>query len=230
MDEDEVWGAIDAQRRRTVELLTDLRPEEWDQPSLCAGWRVRDVAAHLTLQQLTVGDVLRMLLAPRMLRRQPLGMNGLIRYSAVDAAEQPTEVLVKTLRSMIGSRRYNVGLTPWHPLLDVVVHGQDIALPLGRQLTADTGVVSELAGWMLAQQQTAKGRREGRVMRAVPYTELAWTATDAAWSAGRGLEVRGPALPLLLVLTGRSAELDQLDGPGLPLLRAALAGAEPARR
>ena len=31
------------------ELLHELRPEEWDVPSLCDGWRVRDVIGHMSL-------------------------------------------------------------------------------------------------------------------------------------------------------------------------------------
>ncbi len=28
-------------------LLHDLEPEEWEQPSLCDGWKVRDVVGHI---------------------------------------------------------------------------------------------------------------------------------------------------------------------------------------
>jgi hypothetical protein len=45
MNDDEVWAAIDLQRRRTADLLEQLSDEEWRQPSLCRGWTVRDVAA-----------------------------------------------------------------------------------------------------------------------------------------------------------------------------------------
>lgn len=55
MNEDEIWAAIDSARGRTADLLERLSDDEWAQPSLCDGWAVRDVAAHLTLQQLTVG-------------------------------------------------------------------------------------------------------------------------------------------------------------------------------
>src|SRR5215217_3960245 len=50
-DLDTVWAAIDRQRLDLAALLDDLAPAEWEQPSLCAGWRVRDVAAHLALAQ-----------------------------------------------------------------------------------------------------------------------------------------------------------------------------------
>ena len=65
MNEDELWAAIDAQRVRTVRLLQDLTPADWELASLCDGWPVRDVAAHLTMQQMTLGDALKALFGIR---------------------------------------------------------------------------------------------------------------------------------------------------------------------
>jgi uncharacterized protein (TIGR03083 family) len=48
MDKDAVWAAIDSQRLRTADLLEGLSEEQWRHPSLCDGWTVRDVAAHLS--------------------------------------------------------------------------------------------------------------------------------------------------------------------------------------
>jgi uncharacterized protein (TIGR03083 family) len=53
MEHSEVWTAIDDQRRALVHLLEDLSEKEWRQPSLCHGWTVRQVAAHLALQNTT---------------------------------------------------------------------------------------------------------------------------------------------------------------------------------
>ena len=55
MDQDLVWRHIDTQRARFADLCDDLTPAEWETASLCAGWRVRDVAAHLTLSQTGAG-------------------------------------------------------------------------------------------------------------------------------------------------------------------------------
>ena len=52
MNRDAVWGAIDAERASLADLLDSLGEQEWEVPSLCAGWRIRDVAAHLTLAQI----------------------------------------------------------------------------------------------------------------------------------------------------------------------------------
>lgn len=132
MDLDTLWAAIDDQRLRTAELLDDLSDDEWDTPSLCDGWTVRDVAAHLTLQQMTLGDGLRAAWDPR--RHLGGGMNGIINASAKAQAALPTAHLIARIRAMIGSRRHNVGVTPQETLIDIVVHGQDIAVPLGREL------------------------------------------------------------------------------------------------
>jgi uncharacterized protein (TIGR03083 family) len=53
MERGEVWTAIDDQRRALLHLLGGLSEEEWRRPSLCEGWTVRQVAAHLVLQNTT---------------------------------------------------------------------------------------------------------------------------------------------------------------------------------
>jgi uncharacterized protein (TIGR03083 family) len=50
MNPDDVWRGIDDQRRRLVDLLEGLSDQEWQHPSLCQGWTVRQVAAHVALQ------------------------------------------------------------------------------------------------------------------------------------------------------------------------------------
>jgi uncharacterized protein (TIGR03083 family) len=56
MERSDVWTAIDDQRRALVRLLGDLSEEEWRQPSLCDGWTIRQVAAHLALQNTPAGQ------------------------------------------------------------------------------------------------------------------------------------------------------------------------------
>jgi hypothetical protein len=45
MDAEETWHVIRHQRLAIADLLDGLKPREWEAPSLCAGWRIRDVAA-----------------------------------------------------------------------------------------------------------------------------------------------------------------------------------------
>src|SRR3712207_2360013 len=58
MDLDDVWRSIDSERLSLADLLDDLSPAEWATPSLCTGWRVRDVAAHLTQAQMGLRDAI----------------------------------------------------------------------------------------------------------------------------------------------------------------------------
>ena len=58
LDHDRVWQVIAAQRLSLADLLDELTDEQWNYPSLCSGSTVRDVAAHLTLQQLGLRDTL----------------------------------------------------------------------------------------------------------------------------------------------------------------------------
>src|SRR5690242_8186407 len=49
MDREQSWPVISEHRRAVADLLDGLTDAEWETPSLCAGWRVRDVAAHLAM-------------------------------------------------------------------------------------------------------------------------------------------------------------------------------------
>ena len=113
MNDDQLWGAIDRQRVRVADLLEGLTEEQWRQPSLCDGWTVRDVGAHLTLQQLTIRDALRFAVRHPSLVRD---VNKVIHVSArLQAAALTTEEIVATIRSMVGQRRHNVELTVYSP-------------------------------------------------------------------------------------------------------------------
>lgn len=210
MNDDELWAAIDAQRLRTADLLATLAPADWSHRSLCDGWTVRDVAGHLTLQQMTIGDILRLALKHPGIR----GMNWMIQTSARDQASLPTEQLIAEIRRTVGSRRHNLGVTPRETLIDIVVHGQDIAIPIGRTLA----VPPEVAATAAERVWECRGTRLSKVFKPVPYDGLRLVADDIEWTVGDGPELRGPVLSLLLLLTGRRVVLPQLDGPGAEAL------------
>lgn len=214
LDLDGVWAAIDAQRPRTAAMLDELSEAEWEQPSLCAGWRVRDVAAHLTLQQLRLGDVLGSLV------RHPGGLNHVIRASAVRKGRQPTATFAPQIRNTIGSRRHNFGVTPLETLIDALVHPQDIAIPLGRAMTMDARAAATAA----TRVWSYGGKGSAKVFRSVPLQRMRLAATDLDWRVGPdsgevGPEIRGPISALLLLFTGRTAGLDRLGGAGAEQLR-----------
>lgn len=215
METEDVWAAIDAHREATARLLETLDDDEWGHASLCEGWTVRDVAAHLTLQQIGVVQGLGM--AVRFGLRD---LNRMIRESARAKARRDAVELIAELRGSIGSRRHNLGLTPRAPLIDILVHSQDIAIPLGRELPLPPRAAAEAARQLWSDHDD---RRRTAVFRPVPWQGLRFEATDADWAAGSGELVRGPMTSVLLTLTGRDAGLEQLTGPGVRRLRAAAA-------
>jgi uncharacterized protein (TIGR03083 family) len=214
MDQDQLWAMIDGRRRHTADLLDGLTDAEWDRPSLCQGWTVRHVAAHLTLQQQGVGDALITLLRhPGVLRRPTL--NGLIHNSALMQSRLPRAEITARIRAMIGSRRHNVGVTPRDTHTDIVLHGQDIALPLGKKLPLAPAEAAVAADRLWQTRPT----RLSVVYRKLPLDGHRLVADDVDWQVGDGTEVRGPILALLLTLGGRTALLHQLHGPGADALR-----------
>ena len=127
MDLDDVWRSIDSERLSLAALLDDLSPAEWATPSLCTGWLVRDVAAHLTQAHMGYRDAFVAAVRARG------SFDRMIRDAALRVGPLPPEEYGRRIRAMVGSRRRAPVAGPIEPLLDVLVHGQDIAVPLGRE-------------------------------------------------------------------------------------------------
>ena len=123
--------------------------------------------------------------------------------------------LIAQIRATIGSRRHNIGLTCLETLTDILVHGQDIAIPLHRELEMPTNAAAVVA----TRVWTQRGTRTARVFRHVPIRGFRLTATDITWSVGDGPEIQGPITAILLLLTGRLAALPRLSGAGAESLR-----------
>jgi uncharacterized protein (TIGR03083 family) len=200
-----VWSVVDGGRLGLAELLGGLSEEQWECPSLCAGWRVRDVAAHLTLAH--TGPIA----AAVGMARARGSFDRMVRDTARRHAAVPPVRLIAELRAMVGSRRHAPGVSHLEPMLDVLVHGQDIAIPLGIPCPMPVDAAAAAAtrvwtmGWPMSRAFRARSRLSG----------LRLVATDVDWSVGEGHRVEGPVEALLLLLTGRTAALDRLSGPGV---------------
>ncbi|MCZ2817060.1 maleylpyruvate isomerase family mycothiol-dependent enzyme [Modestobacter sp. VKM Ac-2984] len=193
---------VAAQRHALADLLDTLHHDEWEAPSLCAGWTVHDVLAHLALstRQSTVGMALRILRARGDFDRAEA------RAARERAAAHPPATLTAQLRETAAlDRRVGVS-SPWDPLVDVLVHSQDVARPLRRRLPTPP----ELA--VPALQHVWSNVFYGRPSRRFGGVRL--VATDTAWAEGAGPEVRGTAGDLLLLATGRSVSASGVTGPG----------------
>ncbi|WP_102141858.1 maleylpyruvate isomerase family mycothiol-dependent enzyme [Mycobacterium hubeiense] len=201
----DVWPLVHAERRALIADLERLDDAQWATPSLCDGWRVRDVVAHLVDVAMTtrIGFMVDMVRAGMDFDRQ--NARGLQRARGAS----PQETLARLRR--VAPRTS----TPPAPLdtrlVEEVVHGEDIRRPLGLTRTYPVeAVVRSL------HQQARMSASFGGAKELVARVRLC--ATDADLSIGEGPEVRGPALALLLAVSGRRVALDELDGPGVGAL------------
>ena len=205
VDDDAVWTATDRERLDLADVLEGLSDEQWAQPSLCSGWRVRDVAAHLALAHTPLVPAIVTMVRARG------SFDRMVRETAVRHATAPTSQLVAEIRGMAGSRRHAPGITCLEPLVDALVHGQDIAIPLGRPRTMPVEAAATAATrvwgyrWPMSNVFRAHTRLRG----------LELVATDVDWSVGQGARVEGPIQSLLLLLTGRTGSVRLLGGAGL---------------
>ena len=204
-----VDAAVAAERHRVADLVADLTDEQWTTPSLCAAWTVRDVVAHLTVTtRMTVPRLL-----PAAVRARGSFDRMAVDLAAERAAAYSTTELVAQLRESAGSTRRMPGSTPMDPLMDLVVHGQDVARPLGRRHVSPPDVVAACLAYV-APNRFMRGPQRLAGVQLV--------STDTGWTHSDGAELRGPDIDLLLVAAGRRAGLDGLEGPGAQVLAARL--------
>jgi uncharacterized protein (TIGR03083 family) len=188
MDSDVVWRHIDRERSRVADLLESLSQAAWDRPSLCQGWSVRDVGAHLTFSHARLRDVA----WPAV--RSGFRYNAMIRYAAV-RSPLTHEQIVTTLRGFVGSRRRAPFVTELEPLLDILVHSQDICLPLGIEHPMPVDAAVAAADRVLSLRGPMRLWEPPRGVRLV--------ATDTDWAYGDGPVTKAPMQSHLLALTGR---------------------------
>jgi len=209
MDVHEIVSAVETERLGLAEDLDGLTAQDWTAPSLCAGWTTQDVVAHLTLatRLSPVAAVLGVV-------RARGDINTMIGDSARRrSGEYAPAALVAQLRATAGSAKRPLGTRPPDPLVDVLVHGQDVLRPVGRTRAMPPERVGPALDHVFASTFYGAAKR---------WAGLRLVATDREWAHGEGPEVRGPSGELLLIATGRPAGLEALSGPGLDQARARL--------
>ncbi|MFE2871890.1 maleylpyruvate isomerase family mycothiol-dependent enzyme [Embleya sp. NPDC059259] len=213
MDRDRILAWVRAERLSLADLFDDLDEREWATPSLCEAWTMHELAAHVTTSTRTT--------LAGMIKGAIRARGDFERWGADEARElaaryTPAE-LVAQIRETAGSARRAPLAAPLDPLVDALVHGQDVARPLGRERAMP--IEPALAALEHVLRSPFYGARKR-------FRGIRLVATDARWSAGPGPdEVRGPTGDLLLLATGRPAGLAALSGPGRERVAATLPGA-----
>ncbi|MER7952800.1 maleylpyruvate isomerase family mycothiol-dependent enzyme [Streptomyces sp. NPDC096079] len=201
----DVWPLVHAERVALIEDLAGLDDERWREESLCAGWTVHDVTAHLVDTALTTRTGFLLGLARARFDFDRHNAAGVARQRGND----PQETLSR-LR-MVATRTSTPPAPLDSRLVEEIIHGEDIRRPLGLKHHYPTAAVTRA---LLHQTRTTTAFGGAKEL----LRQVRLTATDTELEIGNGPAVTGPALSLLLAVSRRTTALDDLTGPGIPTL------------
>ncbi|MFI7637315.1 maleylpyruvate isomerase family mycothiol-dependent enzyme [Nonomuraea sp. NPDC049400] len=195
----DIKTAIAAERRELAAMLEDLPPAGWDAPTLCAGWRVREVAAHMSMG-------FRFSL-PAMLLELVKARGGINRMADRRARQDAATLTTADLVSSIRDNAHH----PWKPpvggitaaLGHDVIHGLDITVALG----IDRRVPDDRVRLLLEHITLRTAKFFGADLNGVQLR-----ADDLDWSFGAGVPLTGSGQDLLLVAYGRKLPPGRLHG------------------
>ena len=197
--------AIAAQRLRLADQFGGFSDDDWNAPSLCQGWRVRDVVGHLlSILEIPVGRFLLNVAKAR----------NFDRYSDQVAREIGTReprAIVAAFRAKADTRFSPPIVGPIAPLTDIYVHTRDIQRPLGLPSQLDSTVLPTILDYVCG------GKARGFVPSS-RTTGLRFDATDLDWSIGSGPVVSGTGEAIMMATTARKSALADLTGPGAVIL------------
>jgi uncharacterized protein (TIGR03083 family) len=206
MSKSEIWETIHKERAALAGDLEGLEAAKWDTPSLCKGWTVRDVVAHMTGTAKTT---------PLSFFPKLIGSGfSLTRMQnkdiGVERGASPQDTLAH-FRAQVNSTKHPPGPTDtW--LGETIIHAEDVRRPLGIAHSYPTDEAVKVAGFYKGSNLVVGAKKR--------ISGLRLTASDADWSHGEGPEVKGPIMSLVMAMTGRAAALEDLTGDGVATLRA----------
>jgi len=202
------WAVVRPERESVAADLETLDEAAWHVPSLCPGWTVRDVVAHITaLARMTPARFVPKLVAS--------GFKPSLIQSRDMATERGSSA-EDTLARFRGvtSRRNGLPGQAKTLLGETLVHAEDIRRPLGIVHRYPLSALVTVADHYKGSNLVAGTRRR--------IDGLSLEATDVDWRTGSGPLVSGPMLSVLMAMAGRLAALADLEGDGVPTLRARL--------
>ena len=200
-----------AERADLADFLATLTPQDWEAPSLCSKWTVKDVVAHvISYEELGALGLLRRFAKGWIVRANQVNQVGVDEFAALSPQQ-----LLDFLRNHLQPRGLTAGFGGMIALVDGTIHHQDIRRSLGRPRSVPADRLERVLGLVPGNPRLGAGRR---------IRGLRLRATDIDWAHGDGPEVTGPGEALLMAMSGRRAALADLSGPGLATLAKRLGG------
>lgn len=205
---DPIWQLVRQERAALVADLRTVPDAAWDEPSLCAGWSVHDVVAHLVTNALTTPANLVAAMAWARFDFDRQNADGV----AAGRGTTPAQTLARLEAVVSRTTGPPTLLAPLASrLVEEVAHGEDIRRPLGIAHDYAPDAVR-----LAVEYQARTSERIGGAKERVSGVRL--QADDQELTVGDGPVVRGPALGLAMLVTGRPPREGALSGPGLALL------------
>ena len=208
MSDTDVLARTAANRRRLADFFEGLTEDQLNTRSLCQEWTVREVLAHLAMP-LTIGFGS---LIARVVRARG-SVDRASEAIAASLAERPVRDLTNVLREYAAQRVPAPGVGPRGQMTDGCIHLRDCARPLG--LTDDVS----LDDWRMVLDWLPTRQASRGVVPRSRLDGLRLRATDQDWTWGSGTEVAGPSEAIAMAVSGRLVALEDLSGPGVPILK-----------
>jgi len=201
----DVWPTIHTERKALAADLDGLSDSRWDTPSLCDGWTVRDVVAHMTAATKLNGPKFFGRLIGSGFSFEKVQSKGI----ADERGASPAETLAR-FKAEIDSTGRPPG--PVETIFgETLVHAEDVRRPLGIKHDYPTGALVEVANFFKGSNLIIGTKKR--------IAGVTLEATDADWRSGEGPTVQGPMLDLVMAMTGRKPALDGLTGEGVAILQ-----------
>lgn len=190
----DIWKTVHVEREALVDDLRDLTNEQWQSPSLCEGWSVHDVVAHLTDDAKATKPAFILSLLAARFDFHRLNQRG------VDRERQATGAKTLAAFDAVKQRTTSAPAPLASRLVEVIVHGEDIRRPLDIEHTYPVEAIAEALRYQVTTSESTGGAKQkvrGRKL----------VATDTDGSHGDGPEISAPILELLMCACGRPTEV-----------------------
>ena len=199
------WPTIHVERKALAADLEGLTDEQWSTPSLCGGWTVRQVLGHMASAAAMTPPKFFLKLIGSGFRFNAYAEKEIAR----ECEGTPDDTLARFKARADWSKHPPGPVDTW--LGETIVHSEDIRRPLGISHAYPVDAVTRVADFYRGSNLLIGGKKRAAA--------LTLRASDSDWSAGSGPEVAGPALSIVMAITGRPAHLDDLSGEGVETLR-----------
>jgi len=206
----DAWRIYSAERADVHDFLASLTPAQWDEPSLCQGWRIRDVAVHLLVDEPVEQLGLPLALVKAAWFR--FSVHRINDWWVQRNRDRPADSIVSAFAGAWQPGRISKLIGPRTGVRAMVIHHQDMRRPLRmRRVVPEERLRAALEVILTPRGSINLGSFERG-------SGLRLQATDIDWSWGDGPAVHGPAESILMAVAGRRGTLAELSGPGLPVL------------